>query len=55
MEDEADMGEPIADPMPGRDPTQLTRNKVLAGVRFAPLSAAGPSGQRPEHLQDMLA
>ena len=24
-------------------------------MRFAPLSAAGPSGQRPEHLQDMLA
>ena len=29
--------------------------KPLAGVRFGPESAPGPSGRRPEHLRDMLA
>ena len=27
----------------------------LKGVHFGPLSGAGPSGFRPEHLRDMLA
>jgi hypothetical protein len=29
--------------------------KPLAGVRFGPENAPGPSGRRPEHLRDMLA
>ena len=29
--------------------------KILQGVRFAALSAAGPSGARPEHLRDLLS
>jgi len=46
--EEADAARPAASTNTG------STGKALDGVRFAALSASGPSGMRPEHLKDAL-
>ena len=48
-------------PVPPLPPIEIAADALdgsgsspMEGVRFGPLSAAGPSGARPEHLRDML-
>ena len=35
-------------------PSPLPRERILSGVHFAPMSGAGPTGMRPEHLKEMV-
>ena len=48
-----------AEPVDGADPAKPglsnLRRTALGGVKFGALSGAGPSGTRPEHLQDALS
>ena len=55
MTPRADAGPAVEDCDSPPDELFHSSPKPLAGVRFGPESAPGPSGRRPEHLRDMLA
>ena len=52
---EAEISLPEQAPIEPSDHLDGGAPSPLKGIRFGPLSGPGPSGARPEHLQDMLA